>query len=130
MVVDKFTKWVEAEPISNCEAATIVQFVKKLIFHFGYPHSIITGNVTNISKGGMKEFCDREHIRLDVSSVPHPQSNGQAKQPNQEILRGIKSRLIVPLKQTSGYWVDELPSVLWSINTCQDPDSKSHRSSR
>ena len=65
----------------------------------------------------MKEFCQREHIRLDVSSVAHPQSNGQAERANQEILRGIEPRLMVPLQKTPSCWVKELPSVLWSINT-------------
>ena len=32
VAVDKFTKWVEAEPVSNCDAATAVKFLKKLIF--------------------------------------------------------------------------------------------------
>ena len=34
VVVDKFTKWVEVEPISKCDAATVVQFIKKVIFPF------------------------------------------------------------------------------------------------
>ena len=72
VVVEKFTKWVEAEPVSKCVAATVVQFIKKVIFHFGYPHSIITDNGTNLSKGAMKEFWQQEHIWLDVSSVAHP----------------------------------------------------------
>ena len=57
VVVDKFTKWVEAEPVSKCDAATAVQFNKKVIFQFGFPHSIITDNGTNLSKGEMEEFC-------------------------------------------------------------------------
>nr|XP_020149412.1 uncharacterized protein LOC109734619 [Aegilops tauschii subsp. strangulata] len=61
-------------------------FVKKLIFQFGYPHSIITDNATDKSKGAMKEFYQREHIWLDVSSVAHPKSNGQAERANHEIL--------------------------------------------
>ena len=65
--VDKFTKWVEAEQVSKCDAATAVQFMKKVVFHLGFPHNIITNNDTNLSKGAMKEFCQREHIRLDVS---------------------------------------------------------------
>ena len=56
VVVDKFTKWVEAEPVSKCDAVTAVQFIKKVIFWLGFPHSIITDNGTNLSKGAMKEF--------------------------------------------------------------------------
>ena len=47
----------------------------------------------------------------------YPQSNGQAERANQEILNGIKPRLMITLKRTPGCWVEELPSVLWSINT-------------
>ena len=72
VAVDKFTKWVEAELVSKCDAATAVQFIKKVIFRFGLPHSIITDSGTNLSKGEMEEFCQREHIRLDVASVAHP----------------------------------------------------------
>ena len=68
----RVTAYIEAEPVSKCDAATAVQFIKKVIFRFGFPHSIITDNGTNLSKGAMKEFCEREHIRLDVSSVAHP----------------------------------------------------------
>ena len=103
--------------MSKCDAAMAVQFMKKVIFRFGFPHSIITDNVTNLSQGAMEEFCQHEHIRLDVSSVAHPQSNGQAERANQEILKGLKPCLMVPLQQTPGCWVEELLLVLWSINT-------------
>ena len=78
VAVDKFTKWVEAEPVSKCDATTVVQYMKKVICRFGFPHSIITDNGTNLSKGEMEDFCQREYIQLDMSSVAHPQSNGQA----------------------------------------------------
>ena len=66
VAVDKFTKWIEAEPVSKCDAATAVQFMKKVIFRFGFPHSIIMDNGTNLSKWAMEEFCQWEHICLDV----------------------------------------------------------------
>src|SRR4051812_44384826 len=65
----------------------------------------------------MQRFFQREHIRLDLASVAHPQSNGQAERANQELLRGIKPRLCVPLQRTPGSWEEELPTVLWSIRT-------------
>ena len=55
--VDKFTKWIEAESVSKCDAATAVQFMKKVIFCFGFPHIIITYNGTNLSKAAMRDFC-------------------------------------------------------------------------
>ena len=91
-----------------------------MIFRFGFPHSIITDNGTNLSKGAMEEFCQREHIQLDVSSVAHPRSNGQAERANQEILKGIKPWLMVPLQWTPSCWVEDLPSVLWSNNTTRN----------
>src|SRR4051812_21131104 len=60
MAVDKFTKWVEAELVSKCDAETTLKFLKKIIYR----------------------FCQREHIRLDLASVAHPQSNGQAERAN------------------------------------------------
>ena len=40
VAVDKFTKWVEAEPASKCDAVIAVQFIKKVIFCFGYPTTL------------------------------------------------------------------------------------------
>ena len=36
VAVDKFTRWVEAEPVSKCDAATAVQFLKKIIFRLAF----------------------------------------------------------------------------------------------
>ena len=29
VAVDKFTEWVKAEPVSKCDATTMVQFIKR-----------------------------------------------------------------------------------------------------
>ena len=97
VAVDKFTKWVEAKPIKKCDGATTTKFLRELIYRYGYPHSIITDNDTNFAKGKMAEFCRDNGIRLDLASVAHPQSNGQAERANQSILHGLKLRLQVAL---------------------------------
>ena len=65
----------------------------------------------------MAEFCEEHGIRLDLASVAHPESNGQAERANQSVLHRLKPRLQVPLERTPGCWVDELPSVIWGIRT-------------
>ena len=58
VAVDKFTKWVEAEPVSKCDAATAVQIMKKVIFHFGFPHNIITEMALIYPKGLWRSFVN------------------------------------------------------------------------
>ena len=73
VAVDKFTKWIEAELVSRVDAASAVRFIKKIATRFGYPHSIITDNGTNLSVGEMAKFCGDNNIQLDLASVAHPQ---------------------------------------------------------
>jgi ribonuclease HI/transposase InsO family protein len=117
VAVDKFTKWVEAKPIKKCDGKTATKFLRELIYRYGYPHSIITDNGTNFAKGEMADFCEEKGIRLDLASVAHPESNGQAERANQSILHGLKPRLVVPLERAAGCWAEELSSVLWGIRT-------------
>jgi hypothetical protein len=56
VVVDKFTKWTEAKPITNCDGKTTTKFIRELIYHYGFPHNIITDNGTNFVKGALAEF--------------------------------------------------------------------------
>ena len=117
VMVDKFTKWVEVKPIRKLDGSTAMKFLKDIILRYGYPHSIITDNGSNFAKGAFARFCMEKHIRLDLASVAHPQSNGQVERTNALIMGGIKPRLLAPLEKTPGCWLDELPAVLWSLRT-------------
>jgi hypothetical protein len=117
VAVDKFTKWIEAKPIKKLDGSSTIKFFNEIITRYGVPHSIITDNGTNFAKRVFVEYCGQKGIRLDLASVAHPQSNGQVEKANGLILAGIKPRLVEPLDQPAGCWVEELPSVLWSLRT-------------
>ena len=76
VAVDKFTKWIEARPIKRLDGQTAVGFFQDIIYHYDYPHNIITDNGTNFAKGAFAKFSGRKRILLDLASVAHPQSNG------------------------------------------------------
>jgi hypothetical protein len=44
-------------------------------------------------------------------------TNGQVEKANGLICSGIKKMLLAPLEKAKHAWVDELPSVLWSLRT-------------
>jgi hypothetical protein len=46
VMVDKFTKWVEAKPLAKIGSKQAVDFIRGTIFHFRVPNSIITDNST------------------------------------------------------------------------------------
>jgi hypothetical protein len=61
------------------------------------------------------DYCEGLGIKLQFPSVAHPQTNGQVEKENDFICNGTKKRLFAPLKKSRHAWVDELPSVLWSL---------------
>jgi ribonuclease HI len=112
VAVDKFTKWVEAAPVTTQDSTAAINFIKSIVFRFGVPHSIITDNGTNFISKEFKNYCEGLGIKLKFASVAHPKTNGQVEKANGLICNGIKKRLLAPLKKAKHAWVDELPSVL------------------
>ena len=42
VAVDKFTKWIEAEPVPKITSTRVVGFIRNIICRFGVLNSIIT----------------------------------------------------------------------------------------
>jgi transposase InsO family protein len=89
VVVDKFSKWIEACPITNLRAEQAVSFFTDIIHQFGVPNSIITDNGSQFPGRKFLEFCDDHHICVDWVAVAHPQTNGQVERANGMILQGL-----------------------------------------
>jgi transposase InsO family protein len=115
--VDKFTKWIKVKPSASIIVAKVVEFIKEIMYHFGIPNNIITGNETQFTAREFKDFCANSSIKINHASVSHPHSNGQVEHSNGMILQGLKPRIFDRLKRYAGKWVKELPSVLWALRT-------------
>jgi hypothetical protein len=71
----------------------------------------------NFTSAELKNYCGSMGIKLKFASVAHPKRNVQVKKANGLICNGIKKRLLASLEKAKHAWVDELPSVLWSLRT-------------
>ena len=76
IAVDKFTKWIEAKPITNICSKKVVKFFLDIIYWFGVPNYIITDYGTNFTGKKFLDFYDRYGIRIDWASIGHPRTNG------------------------------------------------------
>jgi transposase InsO family protein len=81
------------------------------------PNSIITDNGSQFTSRKFLKFCDRFHIRVDWATVAHPQTNGQVERANGMILHGLKPRIFDRQNKSGRKWLQELPSVVWSLRT-------------
>nr|GEW80851.1 reverse transcriptase domain-containing protein [Tanacetum cinerariifolium] len=114
VVMDYFTKWIEAKPV-----ATITDnHMKKLVWdnvvcRFGLPGKIISDNGKQFWDDPFKDWCEKLCIRQHFASVKHPQTNGLVERANRSLREGIKARLDARSKN----WIEELPHVLWAPRT-------------
>ena len=65
VAVDKFTKWIEAKPITNIRWKEAVKFFLDIIYRFGVPNCIITDHGTNFTGKKFLYFSDGYGIRID-----------------------------------------------------------------
>ena len=108
---DYFTKWVEAEPLTNIRDVDAKRFVwKNIVTRFGIPHMLISDNGLQFDSKMFRKYCDELGITNRYSTPAYPQGNRQAEAVNKVILSGLKKRL----DDAKSKWVEELPHVLWT----------------
>src|SRR6266540_772146 len=117
VAIDKFTKWIEANPVATITASKAKEFFQDIVVRFGVPNRIITDNGTQFTGSEFKDWCKELSIKICYTSVAHPQSNGQVERTNGMVLQGVKSRVFDRLKPYTAKWARELPSVLWALRT-------------
>jgi transposase InsO family protein len=117
VAIDKFSKWIEARPITNIRSEQAVLFFTDIVHRFGVPNCIITDNDTQFTSKKFLDFCDNHHIRVLWSTISHPKINGQVERANGMVLQGLKSRIFDKLNKHGKKWAVELSSVLWSLRT-------------
>ena len=76
VTIDKFTKWIKAQPISVIKSEQAMLFFLDIIHHFGVSNSIITDNDMQFTRKKFLQFCNEYHIRFDCATVAHFQMNG------------------------------------------------------
>ena len=57
VMVDKFTKWIEAKPVKTAESGPVIDFMSGVVHRYGVPHNIITDNGSNFTADEVKTWC-------------------------------------------------------------------------
>ena len=80
VVVDYFTKWAEAIPLSIITKKNLTKFTREhIIYRFGIPQSLVSDNTLQFDNQAVRNLCDQFGINKDFSAPYHQQSNSQVE---------------------------------------------------
>jgi hypothetical protein len=94
-----------------------VSFFTDIIHRFRVSNSIITDNGSQFTSRNFLQFYDDHHVHVDWAAVAQSQTNGQVECANGMILQGLKPWIFDRLNKSGRKWLQELPSVIWSLRT-------------
>ena len=116
-IVDRFTRWPEAIPLSNTTTLTCAHaLVTNWIARFGIPMDMSSDRGSQFTSHLWNSISQLLGTKLHHTTAYHPQSNGLVERFHRHLKSSLKARLTGP------NWIDELPWVLLGIRTAPKED--------
>lgn len=116
-VVDRFTRWPEALPLSNTDSTSCARaLIMGWISRFGVPGHMTSDRGAQFTSQLWSNLAELLGTELHRTTAYHPQSNGLVERFHRHLKSSLCARLVGP------NWVDELPWVLLGIRTAPKED--------
>lgn len=116
-VVDRFTRWPEAIPLSDTSAATCASsFIAHWVARFGVPRDITSDRGAQFTSELWANVSRLLGMQLHHTTAFHPQANGLVERFHRQLKASLMARLAGPA------WTAELPWVLLGIRTAPKED--------
>lgn len=121
VIIDVFSKWIEAYPTTCNTAETVVKILlREIIPRFGIPNCISSDNGPHFTARINKELCDQLNIKQQFHCPYHPQSAGLVERANQT----LKLKLSKLTEETGLSWFKILPLALFQMRVTPQQQTK------
>ena len=118
-IVDRFTRWPVAVPISNISAETVLDaLAQQWIASFGVPEAITTDRGTQFTSGIWTQLLSTWGIKHHPTTAYHLQANGMVER----FHRRLKESLMAACGEQPEHWFWKLPTTLLALRTTLKPD--------
>ena len=108
LVVDSFSKWIEAYPLRTQTSLEIAEVLFREYFsRYGYPNQINSDRGANLISRIMQHLCKRCNIKRVVTSAYHQSANSAAERQVATLTAAIRCYI-----DNQHQWYEALPSVL------------------
>ena len=116
-VVDRFTRWPEAIPVSDTSALSLAHaLLQNWVSRFGTPEHITSDRGSQFTSILWSQLSILLGTELHHTTSYHPQANGMVEWFHRDMKAALRSRLNGP------NWVDELLWVLLGLRTAPKED--------
>lgn len=121
-IVDHFSGWAEAYPITDKRSASVWQPLYSEFFcRFGFPNVLVTDQGTEFNSTEMREGLRRLSIEHRRTSPYHPQTNGCVERFN----RSLKDTLRKLVNNDTSAWETQLPEALLAYRMAESQSRNS-----
>ena len=116
-MIDRFTRWPEAVPISDISAQTVAeQSLSSWVARFGVPKSITTDRGAQFESNLWKSLMNLLGTEKHRTTSYHPQANGIVERFHRQLKASLKA------SSNPSHWVENLPLVLLGIRSALKTD--------
>ena len=103
-IVDRFTRWPEAIPMTDATALSCAQaLLENWVPRFGVPTDMTSDRGRQFTSGLWKELGKLLGTQLHCTIADHPQSNGLVERFHRQLKASLKARLHGPSRHSCGY---------------------------
>ena len=118
-MVDRFTRWPAAIPLSSTETNDFARaFVPQWVARFGVPKEFTMDRRPNFTSHMWNSVCERIGINVNRTTAYHAQSNGLVERFHRRMKEYLKTNLDDP------NWIDQSPWTMFGIRTTPKDDLK------
>ena len=106
VIINTYSKWVEAIPMGSTSATLTIVQLHKLFAQFNLPTTLVSDNGPQFTAQEFEDFCSSNGIKHIWVTPYHPSSNGLAERAVRVVKEGLKKQ------NTSDTLTDRLSRVL------------------
>ena len=118
-IVDRFTRWPVAVPLSNISAEAVLDaLAQQWIAFFGVPAAITTDRGSQFTSAIWTQLLSTWGIKHHPTTAYHPQANGMVER----LHKRLKESLMAACDDRPEEWFWRLPCTLLALRTTLKPD--------
>lgn len=123
LVVDSFTRWIEAFPLKNQESKEVAKILFEQIFsRYGAPLKLVSDLGKQFTSNLILSLCEIFNVKKHFTSAYHPQSNSFCERNNRTILQAIRAYT----DKEQNNWPKLIPGILMALRNSPCTQSTDH----